>query len=369
MRKLFICLILVVAIIGVFAFSACSNGYIAIEYDPTTTYGVYWYADGDYVRSSEGMSTDLFDPNKPTFIFAHGWEPDANNTSNGLVEDLITHADTVSKTGASVVNYAELLKEQGYNVALLGWFSYASDLTKLFRCIWVDFDDGNALSVRFAQELAAVMGEDYSKDIKLVGHSYGSQLAIATVYQLTKFKENGIINNSHLIPTRITLADPYLGLPALIEGWNGTISKAKISYTNEKINARAPKTLFADVVDYIVQTNDTAVDIYMGMGVASTMYYRYDGSDADFEKLSSNCSIVKSAGLISKYGDTNVHNITRDWTLVSIVESITLYDQNGDIAPSGAATDAVIKSLRGKCYNQDYKGFNVAADSMTLVDR
>lgn len=358
---------LATVMVGIFALSACSS--LKIEYDPTTKYGVYWYDGGEYVRSSDGMSKDLFDPDKPTLIFAHGWEPDQENSSNGLVEDLITHADTVKKTGARVENYADKLKEQGYNVALLGWFSYATNLGDLFRYIWVDFDGGNALSVRFAQELAAVMGEDYSKDIKMVGHSYGSQLAVATVYQLTKFKENRLINNAHLIPTRITLADPYLGFTSLITGWKDELSKAKISYTKENINSRAPKTLFADTIDYVVSKNDIAVDIYCGMGIASTMYYKYDGKDADFEKLSKNCAFVKSAGLVERYGDTNVHNITRDWALVSITDGIAMKDQNGDLAPSGAASDAEIKSMRGKCYNQNNKGFDVANDSMTLVDR
>ena len=373
MKRIFIALILITVIIGAFALTACGEtgvDNINIEYDAKTVYGVYWYSsDGEYVRSSGDMSADLFDPSKPTFVFAHGWEPDANNSSNALVEDLVTHPDTIKQTGLNLdYNYAEELKDMGYNVALLGWFSYAKNLGDLFKYIWVDFDGGHALSVRFAQELASVLGNDYSQDVKIVGHSYGSQLALATTYQLSKFKENGLISNQHIIPTRMTLADPYIGMPKLINGWN-KIAKSKISYTNEKISNRTPNVLFADQMDYVVSTNDIAVDIYCGMSIASTGYYTYDGSDANFEKLSKNCAFVKSAGLMAAYGDTSIHNVTRDWVLMSIVNEVILYDQNEDIAPSGAASDEQIKSMRGKCYNQNFKGLSLSQDSMTLVDR
>ena len=372
MKKFFITIMLMTVIVCAFAFTACggNNAPVTIKYDATTKYGVYWYSsDGNYVRSSSDMSADLFDKSKPTFVFAHGWEPDASNSSNGLVEDLVTHPDTIKQTKTTDIrNYAEELKEQGYNVALLGWFSYASNLDELFRFIWVDFDGGNALSVRFAQELSAVLGEDYAQDVKMVGHSYGSQVALATTYQLTKFKENGLISNQHIIPTRMTLADPYIGAPDLIKDWK-KLAVSKISYTNEAINSRQPKTLFADEMEYVVSANDVAVDIYCGMSIASTAYYTYDGSDADFEKLSNSCAIVKSAGLKSKYGDFNIHNVTRDWVLLSIVDKVAMLDQNGNIAPSGAATNEQIKSMKGKCYNQNYKGFSLFDDSMSLVNR
>ena len=368
MKKIFVCLIVIMAIVATFALSACSPS-VKIEYDASKDYGIYWYsADGKYVRSSKDISKDCFDPSKPTFVFAHGWEPDKANSTDGKVEDLVTHADTIKNTDMSRRNYAEELKEQGYNVAMLGWFSYAKSLGNLFRYIWIDFDGGNALSVRFAQELSAVLGEDYSGDVKMVGHSYGSQLAVATMYQLTKFKENGLISNQHIIPTRLTLADPYIGSTSLISNWK-KVSKMKISYTNEKIDGALPKTVFADKIDYIVSANDTAVDIYCGMSIASTSYYKYDGSDVSFEKLSKNCAFVKSEGLKRAYGDTNIHNVARDWVLLSIVDNEIMYDQNGSVAPSGAASDAQIKQMRGKCYYQEYKGLSLDLDSMELIDR
>ena len=102
---------------------------------------------------------------------------------------------------------------------------------------------------------------------------------------------------------------------------------------------------------------------------ASVNYYAYDGSDADFEKLSANCSFVKSNGLKMNYGDFNIHNIVRDWVLKSIVDEVKMYDDDGNVAPSGAASDSEIKAMRGKCYYQNYNGFNLSRDSMTLKDR
>ena len=354
-----------------FAVAACNGNSFAMSYDTSTDYGIYWFGDdnSDYVRSGKNMDKKYYDPSKPTFVFAHGWEPDKENSSNGLFENFVTHADTVAKTKTTDLrDYAKILKEQGYNVAALSWFSYAKTLGNLFGYIWLEFDGGYALSTRFAMELALVLGEDYNGDVKIFGHSYGAQLALATTYQLVKLQEKSAIKNDHIIPTRMTLADPYFGATGLIKDWS-KIKNGNISFTNEPLKERAPSALFADITDYVVSKKDIAVDTYFGMGVASTRYYKYDGSDVNFEKLIKNTTVVKSNGLMKEYGDTNIHNVVRDWTLLSIVDKIMLYDQNGNVAPSGAATNEQIKAMRGKCYNQVYRGFDLSKDSMKLVDR
>lgn len=372
MKKVLISTVLLIALVCVVSFASCMepDGYksddITLTYDVSTDYGVYWYADGEYVRSSESMDAKYFDASKPTFVFAHGWEPDQNNSSNGLVEDLKTHSATLNSCDVEVVDYAVLLKEQGYNVACLGWFGYASSLTNLFKYIWVEFDGGYALSVRFAEELALVLGNDYDKEVKMMGHSYGAQVAVATTYQLTKFKEDGVISNANIIPDRVTLADPYIGAPALIGGWK-TIKTGTIAYSNEPINERAPKTLMADTIEYIVDKNDVAFDIYGGMLIAYD-YYDYDGSDEDFEKLSENCVFTKCRGLES-ISSTDVHNIVRDWLLLSLVNNVKLYDQNNDVGPTAAASNEEIKAMRGKCYNQVNTKLDLSSDSLILVDR
>ena len=70
-----------------------------------------------------------------------------------------------------------------------------------------------------------------------------------------------------------------------------------------------------------------------------------------------------------KIHSTAVHNITRDWLLISLVDNIKLTDQNGDVAPTAAASDDEIKALRGKCYYQVNSKLDVANDSLELVDR
>ncbi len=343
---------------------------VEMSYDTTTDYGIYWFGNDnyDYVRSGNNMDTKYFDPSKPTFVFAHGWEPDSANSTDGLFEDFVTHKETVSYTGASKRDYAKILKEQGYNVACLSWFSYAKTLGKNFKYIWLEFDGGYSLSTRFAMELALVLGEDYKGDVKMVGHSYGSQLALATTYQLVKMQKNKNFSNNHIIPTRMTFADPYFGAIQFITGWQ-SIRNKNISFTNEPLDSRAPSALFADITNYIVTNKDIAVDTYFGMSIASTSYYKYDGSDSNFEKLLKNTTIVKSEGLKNRYTDLNIHNIVRDWVLSSIVDNVLLYDQNNDVAPSGAASDAQIKAMRGNCYYQTYEGFNLSKDSLQLINR
>ena len=354
---------------SVMAAAACDK--VEMSYDNSTKYGIYWFGDDnyDYIRSGEDMDKKYFDPDKPTFLFAHGWEPDRKNSTDGLVEDFVTHKETVSKIGTSDIrDYAKILKEQGYNVACLSWFSYANSLSNLFNYIWLSFDGGYALSVRFAMELALVLGENYDGDVKMVGHSYGSQLALATTYQLVKLQERKAFKNDHIIPTRMTLADPYFGATFLINGWDN-IKNNKISLTNEPLKEREPSALFADITDYVVGKKDIAVDMYFGMSLASAAYYKYDGSDPYFEKLSQKSTVVKSEGLKIKYGDTSIHNVVRDWTLLTVVDKVLMYDQYGNLAPSGGASNEQIKAMRGKCYNQVYQGFNLSKDSMALVDR
>lgn len=352
---------------------SCNGGYnsVPMTYDIATKYGVYWFGEdnNDYMRSGENMDVKYFDPSKPTFVFAHGWEPEDINSKNGFFEDFVTHNETISNTETTDVrDYAKELKGQGYNVACLSWFSYAKTLNNLFRYIWISFDGGYALSTRCAMELALVLGEDYQGDVKMVGHSYGSQLALATTYQLIAFQKCGMITNDHIIPTRLTLADPYIGDSVLIAKWD-SIKSRNLSFTNEKLRARKPAALFADVTASVVKSKDVAIDMYFGMSVASTAYFKYDGKDENFEKLSKNSAIVKSRGLEAKYGDFKIHNIVRDWVLLTIVDNVTKTDQNGDAAPTGAASDDQIKALRGKCYNQTYEGFDVKNDSLILFDR
>lgn len=369
-KAVLICIVIALICCIPMSAAAC-NKKVKMSYDTSTKYGIYWFGDDnyDYIRSGENMDIKYFDPDKPTFVFAHGWEPDKKNSTDGLFEDFVTHKETVSKTGTSDVrDYAKILKEQGYNVACLSWFSYANNLKNLFNYIWVTFDGGYALSVRFAMELALVLGESYDGDVRIVGHSYGSQLALATTYQLVKLQEKNAFANDNIIPTRMTLADPYFGATFLINDW-ASISKSNISLTDEPLDARQPSALFADIMDYVVGKKDIAVDMYFGMSVASSAYYKYDGSDPYFEKLSKITSVVKSNGLKNKYGDTSIHNVVRDWTLLSIVDKVLMYDQNDNLAPSGGATDEQIKAMRGNCYYQVYQGFDLSKDNMLLVDR
>lgn len=372
MKKLLIVSMIIAMAAGILAFAACEevpeslSDKIELSYDSTTDYGVYWYADGKYVRSSDDMDVKYFDPQKPTFVFAHGWEPDQDNSSNGLVEDLKTHSATLAACGVEEIDYAPLLKKQGYNVACLGWFSYASSLGRLFKYIWVEFDGGYGLSVRFAEELALVLGNDYKQDVTMMGHSYGAQLAVATTYQLTKFKDDKVISNANIIPKRVTLADPYIGASALISGWK-TLKTSNIAYSNEPIAERQPNALMADTIEYIVDRNDVAFDIYGGMLLAYD-YFDYDGSDENFEKISENSVFTKCRGL-EKISSTDVHNIVRDWLLLSFVGNVKLYDQNGDVGPTAAASNEEIKAMRGKCYNQVASVLDLSKDSLVLVDR
>lgn len=375
MKRYFKIIVAVAALCCFMCIGVCcikpSNARVTMSFADDTDYGIYWFGEDneDYVRSSAQMDKKYFDSSKPTLVFFHGWEPSKENSANGLFEDFVTHKETISKTGTTDIrDYAKEFKKQGYNVASMSWFAYAASLVNLFNYIWVSFDGGEALSVKFAMEFAITIGEDYDKEIKFVGHSYGSQLALATTYQLIELQSKRAFDNNNIIPTRLTLADPYFGATAFIGNWD-KVQDEKISFTQEPIAKRAPSVLFADILESVVRQKDIAADMYFGMSIASSSYYKYDGSDESFEKLSRNSVIVKCKGLDNRYGNLDIHNIVRDWTLLSIADNVGLTDQYNNVAPSGAATDGQIKNMRGKCYNQVYKGLDLSKDSMVLVDR
>ena len=144
-----------------------------------------------------------FDPDKPTFLFAHGLGPDL-------------HA-----------REPEGIYEKGYNVLsfLRGCLSGNSlGIIKIGKCIWENIDcyTTNDKDLYTSDKFDCTVPElylarycdffknypGYSKPIIMTGHSYGGQLTTAMSGLMTKYLNEGRLN-PRIYPEKFMLIDPY----------------------------------------------------------------------------------------------------------------------------------------------------------------
>jgi hypothetical protein len=210
------------------------------DYNPNElSYGLYWFGkDKANQKFVSGELNSYFDPNKPTFIFAHGWQP-------FLSHDLPNFDFDGIDTAAAWI-------DDGWNIGIFVWNQFSDETTGVTSEIgfpsgeppqgvlhaeakiwtpygtmgmrWRDWDslpplgDGyssppagtpSAAELFYETYMAAMTEYDYTGGvIRIAGHSLGNQMAI----RLTKLVNDGIAAGevpAHLRPTRVALLDPY----------------------------------------------------------------------------------------------------------------------------------------------------------------
>jgi len=359
-----------------------------LYYKPDSTYGLFFYGDNhkvlnggsdadiDMVRASKDMSTSYFDPSKPTIVWTHGWEP------TGSFGDayLCAGADTRKVVTTYDVSYVEELKKKGYNVATFQFQGFANNSTNyatnlngpnsIYKYTMVKMKGAkHSMSYMFASELATILGEKYAQDVTLVGHSCGAFVSTATAYMLQTFYQKGMISNKHLVPSRLILEDPY------VDGDENTDldEGAKMDGTDEDVVSRTKCQVVLNMIASLGKDSNTAIDVYLGMGGASSTFVQdkkfmkdADVHTEDFEKALEYCTVVDMTGM-KQWQDIigNIHVLTRDWVWASMLGD-KLKDENGNLAPSAACTNEEIISMRGKLYQQSYKGFIWNKSNKTL---
>lgn len=343
-----------------------------LYYNPESYYGLYFYGPNhtyeqeDMIRSSKNMSTEYFDPSKPTIIWVHGWEPTYSYTDRILS----TSSDYKRIAGIDEVEmFSNQLKEK-YNVAT---FQYqlevngngggiGGNLFNIYRSAFINAEKtGYSMGYMFASELCMNLGGSYNQEIIYVGHSCGAFVTTAVNYYIQYFLDNKIVNNTHLLASRMALVDPYF-----TDGGDSLEGKT-IKFTNEKIQQGKTAHLIS-IIDSLVEKRDVAVDVYLAMKMASRGIYTSSGlTKEEYDRFAQNAAIVKMEGLRSRYGDNNIHVLTRDWVFLSATREKVMDDKN-QAGPSLAMSTAEIKALRGVQYKQNYKGVDVEKDSFTRVD-
>jgi len=192
-------------------------------------YGIYWYGKEDASQKAlPGQPNPYYDPTKPTMLFIHGWQPDQAYSHRTLMwkyEDATTGVTTAFDLAAPWV-------EGGWNIGVFDWGPFAdeSNVLEAEAKVWTATGprgmrwrdrDGNYQTAGVPQLSASellyrnyldVLADYRGPEIRIAGHSMGNQMATALVLRLLETLGRDEIS-PHLLPTRLTLLDPYWSPP------------------------------------------------------------------------------------------------------------------------------------------------------------
>lgn len=173
--------------------------------NPIPDTGLYWFSDNETkVKFDANPGQNFFDPNKKTLIFAHGWQKGSiakgsyerfdyenHDCHNGFNDDLV-----------------KIWKDKGWNVGTFFWREHADEpLPNLPEAkIWnVNRIAGNkTVADMFVEDYKAAMSNHGNQEIRLAGHSLGSQLILAAGQKI--HTDPSLSNNQK--PKRLALIDP-----------------------------------------------------------------------------------------------------------------------------------------------------------------
>jgi len=206
--------------LGASAASAGANG----ELD----YGLYWYDDsGNNVKavSEDGsvnrVKRDFYDPNKPTVIHFHGWQPVSALRGGERESFHYTYLGNDVHTNAS-------WKEKGWNTAYFHWDQFADELevkhaeakmwtpdgprgmryTKDNTFYSTTFSPNKSVGQIAFEHVSAALADNKSDYVRLSGHSLGNQLATIVAGKISDAVQAGSLDENVLVD-RLELLDPF----------------------------------------------------------------------------------------------------------------------------------------------------------------
>ena len=195
-------------------------------------YGLYWFdADNNSYKGFDEnldiplvVSSSVYDLEKPTIIYFHGWQ--LGSSEEGYRRE---NFELIDDDNNIDINTVTAWKEKGWNVAIFYWNQFADELevkdaeakiwhaTKGPKGIRYRLSDGSYsneqapprnLGKLAANQIRKVLADNTSKNIRLAGHSLGSQLAVYVGKLMSNAVANGNLS-SDLMPNRIELLDPF----------------------------------------------------------------------------------------------------------------------------------------------------------------
>ena len=331
--------------------------------------GIYWYASGNPIP----RRTNPVDKTKPTLIFAHGWKQNEGYQQRDLLSLWGgTNSEFHSKYFGDFeyeTEFYQTLIDLGYNVGQFYWSQLSDDLVSCDEKIWSSngyfgmryfLNDGaghrvqgdeslnptKSVAMIFGDAIKEALGNDYEHDLHLVGHSMGGQLVLATGEYIALQHDKGNFG-AHLVPTQVTLLDPYMTFNALSDG-------ATVDHLGGKsFDEQKPLvSLCADAMETLARHN-VAIDSY------ATVFYRMypmvmeeDEAAEMTDRLARYCTWTYLLGFSKFDNPAAKHCMSIDYYFSTLYEETIAKDNYGVEVPSAKASAEYILSLRGKAFTQ-----------------
>lgn len=240
-------------------------------------YGVYFFdKDGHAKKYFKGQDNPFYDPKKPTVIYLHGWERGTtrrNFRERFLTEEVPGFENTWTHQG---------WKKQNWNTAIFYWNQFADEAEvkdaekKIWQASYLRYmtRSGKLETSKVNASIADIF-YDFYKDmfhssqkvarktdlrlnpqIRLVGHSLGHQLVLATLTKL-------MVNRAPL-PGRVALLDPFWSTGK--KPWVGKLSfLLESKSTMRRVVPLAPIKTVSDLSGLVVENyarRGGAVEVY-----------------------------------------------------------------------------------------------------------
>ncbi|WP_139492706.1 lipase family protein [Brevibacillus dissolubilis] len=232
---------------------AFSGGASAFTYGPSSIfeqldYGVYWFGKGNVSQKAvKGQANPYYDPAKPTVIFVHGWQP---------LSSVMERREDFDYEQYFVYNTGDEWVDAGWNVGIFFWNQFADEeeVTDAEAKIWTadgprgmrwlrndevyqTFEDLNrSASDLFVEEYMNALSDYKGDNIRIVGHSLGSQMATLLTKKVSDKVQAGQLP-ANLQPDRVALLDPFWskwGKGYLGGKWTGEVSREYVSALKAK---------------------------------------------------------------------------------------------------------------------------------------
>ncbi len=341
----------------------------------TLNTGIYWYQSGSDVPIKAGTEGAVFDPDKPTVIFAHGLKSEEGYNRRDVLTLWGNTEEYFADEGYGEfefdTNFYQKYIDTGYNVGQFYWSQLSDDELNCDIKIWSSntelgmryyvsdtsgkrvqgdpaLNPTKSVSMIFGDAMIEALGANYSKSIQLIGHSMGGQLVLATSEYLVESCKAGTIGRN-LVPERTTLLDPYFGMSEL--------KNCKIDHLGADCEQAFTARLAANAMENIADFG-IAVDAYSANDVFICRLYKLlfgtklkDEADAITKSLTDNCAWVHLNAMQDLYTMLNTHCMVVDYYFSTLYEEAKT-DNTGNPVPYALSDCDTLKSLRGCGYKQ-----------------
>jgi len=192
-------------------------------------------------KFSAGQGNAFYNPARPTMIYFHGWQ-------NGATQRRTR--ETLDRSQAQAgIDLTQTWRAAGWNVGMCFWNQYADegDVKDAEAKVWSAAGprgmrwrkaDGSYVSggnvsagTLCANAIASALGNFSGRQVRLVGHSLGSQMAINVAQQLSDRVDAGQLPAAAR-PGRVALLDPAFLRDArsyLNGRWPGEVARGIVS--------------------------------------------------------------------------------------------------------------------------------------------